>query len=197
MSIDTDARSSGPPLDLDAAEKLDRRIQRMADTAVRNLAAFADVLAEAKTGQIHAALGYDSWTAYLAERLKPITRALDTDDRRVLVAELYEAGMSLRAIAEAVGTSKSTVARQVSQSGTGDLGGEAVKTTGTDGKAYSRRNGGGGHRGPLDAVMKLRRAGSAIANITGLEPDDAARQAAICELIGELLASIQPVTESN
>lgn len=188
MSLDID----DPPLDQAEAVRLDEQIQAMADEAGEHLDHLAQLLAEAKAGQIHQALKFESWTAYLVDRLKPITKALDAYDRRALIGDLYEAGMSVRAIAEAVGTSKSTVARQVSQSGTGE-----GETTGLDGNTYKRRHGGGGHRGPMDAVMKLKRVGSMVANITGLEPDDAEKQSEICRLIDQLLASIQPATVST
>lgn|SRR5271166_794298 len=130
----------------DAAVKLDERIQRLAEAAGGHLDKLADLLAEAQGGQIHTTLGFPSWPAYLADRLKPITKTLDRDELCALVVQLYDAGMSVRAIAEAVDTSKSTVQRQVSeahpqtdsqvsQSGTGD---EAVETTGLDGKLYPR-----------------------------------------------------------
>jgi DNA-binding NarL/FixJ family response regulator len=117
VSIEVDARFSGPPLDRDKAVRLDEEIQAMADKVGEHLDYSADLLAEAQEGQIHQALQFDSWTAYLVDPLKPITKALDADDRHELVVQLYEAGMSVQAIAEAVDTSKSTVSRQVSQSG--------------------------------------------------------------------------------
>ena len=85
-------------------------------------------------------LGFDTWTAYLADRLKPITKTLSADDRRQLIAMLHEAGMSVRDIAVTADMSKSTVQRQVSQSGTDD-----DETIGLDDKTYQRRN--GGYRG--------------------------------------------------
>lgn len=80
------------------------------------------------------------------------------------------------------------------RNGTGEFGGIVI---GLDGKPYRRRDGGGGHRGPLDTAMKLRRVGSTIAKITGLEPDAAEKQTEIRRLIDELLASIQSAVESN
>lgn len=206
VSIDIDARTSEPPvLDRQQAARLDEQIQDMADKAGEHLDYLFDLLAEAQEGQIHQALQFDSWTAYLVDRLKPIAKALDADDRHALVAELYEAGMSVRAIAEAVGTSKSTVARQVSQSGTGDNDGEAVKATGMDGKAYTRRNHGGGYRGELKPHMRLNRAVKAIEGIdvaaakdqTELRQQLQDTRNRICELIDERLDNIQSATESN
>lgn len=192
-------------LDHDAALSLDGQIQQLAGQAAEHLDYLADLLVEAQAGEIHLALGFPSWTAYLADRLKPIIKALDSDDRRALVMQLYESGMSVRAVAETVGTSKSAVARQVSQAGTGDH--SATRTTGRDGKTYTRtvagkeeavggqqnppRRGGGGHRGPLTADMKLKRVKASVGNIV-LEGHAAELQTEICRLIDELLSTLQP-----
>lgn len=61
----------------------------------------------------------------------------------------------------------------------------------------SPRNHGGGYRGQMTPDMTLSRAKTAIGNINGLTPDAAEKQSEICRLIDELLASIQPATESN
>lgn len=189
-------------MDHDAAVQLDEQIQKLADQAAQHLDYLFDLLTEAQAGQIHQALGFPSWTAYLADRLKPITKALDSEDRRALVMQLYESGMSVRVIAEAVGTSKSTVQRQVSQAGTGDH--SATSTVGLDGKSYGRdagkeetvegqqnppRRGGGGHRGPLTPDMKLNRAEKLIQGI-GFEGSNAELATQICGLIAKLRASI-------
>jgi hypothetical protein len=195
VSIDNGARSSEPPLDLDAAEKLDQRIQRIADTAARNLDTLAELLSEAQAGHIHEVLGFPSWTEYVAARLKPITKSLGREELRALITELYDAGMSVRAIAEAVDTSKSTVSRQVSQSGTGDEAAQTAETTGLDGKTYARHHNGGA-RGQQSARVRLSRARSAIENIP-LDGDAADIKTRICSLIDELLASIEPAAVSN
>jgi hypothetical protein len=108
-------------------------------------------------------------------------------------------------VAEAVGTSKSTVERQVSQCGTGDDRGEAVETTGLDGKTYPRRNSGGGYRGELKPHMRLNRAVKAIQGIDVAAAKDQAElrqqlqdtRKLVCELIDKLLASIQPAHEAG
>jgi hypothetical protein len=166
----------------DEAAKLDEQIRDLADQAAQHLDYLADLLAEAKAGHIHEALDFPSWTAYLIDRLKPITKALSADDRRALAVELYVNGFSLRAVAEATGQSKSTVARQVSQSGT------AQDTTGLDGKTY-RHN--GGRRGPLTPTDRLNRAEKLIRGIdfAGANADTATD---ICALIDRLRESIEP-----
>jgi hypothetical protein len=176
------------------AKKLDGRIQRMADAASGHLDQLAELLATAEAGQIHQALQFDSWTAYVAERLKPITKSLGREELRSLVVQLHGAGMSVRAIAEAVDTSKSAVHRQVSQSGTGREDGEAVETTGLDGKSYTRHN--GGHRGPLTPKMWLDRARSAIGNIK-IEGEAAELRTEIVEKIDRLIEVIETEPSSD
>lgn len=175
-----------------SAQVLDGQIQTIAGNAAEHLDYLADLLVEAKAGGIHRHLGFSSWTAYLADRLLPITRALDTDDRRALIHELHQTGMSLRAVAEAVGISKSSVARQLSQSGTGAAVSDSERqTTGLQGKGYARRHGGGGgHRGPLTPVMALKRLRSSTHNLAGLPEDAATLRDRICELMDQLIASL-------
>jgi hypothetical protein len=121
--------------------------------------------------------------------------------------------MSVRAIAEALDTSKSSVHRRVSQSGTGEDG-EAVETTGRDGKRYPRlvpdqetelddeseqpadHHNNGGARGKRTPSQQLTRAKSSINNIA-LDGAAAEIKREICRLIDELLASIKITTESN
>ena len=110
------------PLDRLAAEKLDGRIRRMAESARGQLMKGAELVEEAKRGQVHQVLGYPSWTAYLADALGGQLQ-LTGESRREVVAFLAGEGMSVRAIATAAGMSKSTVDRdlaQVSHDGTPD-----------------------------------------------------------------------------
>ncbi|MFB1298797.1 hypothetical protein ACAG24_025165 [Mycobacterium sp. pW049] len=55
----------------------------------------------------------------------------------------------------------------------------------------------GGARGSRNAADTLTRAKTAIHNINGLDGVGVEKQSEICRLIDELLASIQPATESN
>jgi hypothetical protein len=101
------------PLDLAAAKRLDSRIRRMAEATAGNLVTLADLIAEAKQGQIHLALGFRSWTAYLADALGKLQMVLTAESRRELVGRLADEGMSERAISTAVGVSQPTVHRDV------------------------------------------------------------------------------------
>jgi hypothetical protein len=90
------------PLAVDAATRLDKRIRLMASTVRENLTKIATLVEEAKAGEIHVALGFSSWTAYLADALGSQIE-LSTESRRSVVELLAGEGMSNRAIATAVG----------------------------------------------------------------------------------------------
>ncbi|CAM4298058.1 hypothetical protein MB901379_03199 [Mycobacterium basiliense] len=109
MKPETELRD--PAEQLDAAEELDRCIRRTADAAARNLNKLAGLLVEAKAGEIHAALGFESWPAYLANRLQPITKTLDRNEVRELIADLRKAGMSVRDISAATSVRRGLVLR--------------------------------------------------------------------------------------
>jgi transposase len=205
--IDTqDARTSDPPLDHDEAARLDERIRRMAKATKGNLDALNDLIEKAKAGQIHTALGYDSWTAYLTDAVGELSVAVDSDTRREIAVILYHYGMSIRDAAKATGQSKSKVHREVSQSGTVD--GSAETTVGHDGKVRQRKASGSKdatsqRRSSSDRSqnrqalnIELERAKSSI-EFFALNGKAAELQTEICKLIGELLAAIQPATESN
>jgi hypothetical protein len=91
-------------------------------------------VAEAKAGNAHLALGYASWTAYLAEVLGEEPMRLARGERQEMVQMLSAEGMSTRAIAPIVGADHVTVSR--------DLGRVANATPepvrGMDGKTYTR-----------------------------------------------------------
>lgn len=177
-------------LDHDAALDLDGQIQAVAGKTGEHLDYLSALLLEAKAGEIHKLLGFPSWTAYLIERLRPIAVALNVQDRRTLVDQLHRHGMSVRAVAEAVGMSRSTVWRQVSQCVTGaePCNGEGVEEsiTGLDGKGYHRR-GGGGYRGKMPPAMRLSRYRSGIDNLAGLPEEAESLKERICEEIDELI----------
>ena len=118
------------PLDVVAATRLDKRIRLMAATVRDNLTKIADLVAEAKSGQLHIALGFSSWTAYLADAIGSQIE-LSTDSRRAVVELLAGEGMSNRAIATAVGVTEGTVRNDKVRS---DYAPEPV--TGLDGKTY-------------------------------------------------------------
>jgi predicted transcriptional regulator len=67
----------------------------------------------AQAGQAHVALGYKSWTAYLADTLGHEPLRLPRDQRQELVGYLAGEGMSTRAIAPIVGVTQQQVSRDV------------------------------------------------------------------------------------
>ena len=108
-----------PVLDRDAAERLDGRIRRMVNAVNEHLSKLQELVDEAKRGDIHVALGYPSWTAYLADVFTVQVR-FDREQRRELVAYLSGEGMSQRAIADVVGVGVGTVNRDLDAAGVPD-----------------------------------------------------------------------------
>lgn len=146
----------------EAAERLTERIRLTATTFMETRDKLAGLIREAQEGRAHEALGFPSWTAYVAAVCSdtPLMR-LSRDERRVIVADLAEQGMSTRAIAPIVGKSVGTVhadrATGVQRMNTSPATpseptfdptpawdpttGEVVETstvTGLDGKTYSK-----------------------------------------------------------
>jgi hypothetical protein len=127
------------PLTEKQAKTLDTRIRLMVGSISDQLDKLAGLIAEAKAGQIHIALGHRSWTAYLADVVQ--IGSHDRDERRKIVALLSGEGMSQRAIAAAVGVSQKTVDRDIGEVVSHDdsVESEPVATTGLNGKTYQRK----------------------------------------------------------
>jgi hypothetical protein len=157
------------PLDEKSAKVLDTKIRLVATNIKTNWEKLKDYIAEAKAGQIHSALGKPTWTAYLAEVLEIGWQ--DRDERRKIVALLSDAGMSQRAIAEAVGTSQKTVDRDLDEPShddsvdqTPESDTESAKVVSLDGKRRPK------HPKPKAEVPKPKsqpKAGSGIWGGTG------------------------------
>jgi hypothetical protein len=112
----------------DAARALTDRI-RIALTATHWL------IIEAFTGRAHNALGYDSWSEYVsAEFAEARMVRIDHEQRLTIVANMRDAGMPLRAIASAIGSSVGTVHRDLAGVPRGTPDRSTV--TGEDGKTY-------------------------------------------------------------
>jgi hypothetical protein len=129
------------PLTRGDADKLDGQIRRAAARTGSHLDELAALVAKAKAGRIHTVLDFPSWTAYLANALAPLCSGQGREARREIVRLLADEGMSLRGIAAATGTPKSTVAddlQQVSENRT-----PVAVTTGLDGKQYQGKSRGG------------------------------------------------------
>lgn len=136
------------PLSKAKAEALDKKLIAAVTTVGNSMGALADLVTEAKDGQIHLALGFASWTSYFAERVT--TPMMAIGERKAVAAMLHDEGMSNRAIGAVLGVSVGTVVTDV-RSGKAKAQEEAEatgqpvptpkpagKTVGKDGKEYKR-----------------------------------------------------------
>jgi hypothetical protein len=116
------------------AIKLRARIQAAVQTAITGIAEVQELLAEAKTGQAHVALGYKDWSGWVADTL---AGQLDIGEasRANVIRLLSGEGMSLRAIGKAVGSSHTQVRRELEQNVPVD---KPDKVRGLDGKERRR-----------------------------------------------------------
>ncbi|MCU1695737.1 MAG: hypothetical protein JWR34_1800 [Mycobacterium sp.] len=95
-------------LDKPDAERLDERIRLLVGSINDNLTDLYDLVEQAKQGHLHTALGYPSWTAYVADVFTMGVR-LDREQRRELSVFLSGEGMSQRKIGAVVGVDQKTV----------------------------------------------------------------------------------------
>jgi hypothetical protein len=121
------------PLDRDTAERLDKRMRLLVGAITDSMAKLYELVEEAKRGNIHEALGFSSWTAYLADVFTVQIR-LEPEQRRELVGYLSGEGVSNRTIADVTGVSRETVRRDL-----GDTNVPPGPVTGRDGKTYKRK----------------------------------------------------------
>ena len=91
------------------ARRVTERIRIVAHNYTEAKAKLIELVQQAKDGSAHEALGYPSWTAYLAETLGDEPMRLARDERQEMVKVLSAEGMSTRAIAPIVGASHMTV----------------------------------------------------------------------------------------
>jgi transposase-like protein len=125
---------------LAAAERRAERIRLVATTFMEARDKLARLITEAQENNDHEVMGYRSWTEYIAALCSdtPLMR-LSRDERKVIVADLAEQGMSTRAIAPVVGAHRDTVAQDLRDAGGGfPPPVEPRNITGTDGKTYTR-----------------------------------------------------------
>jgi hypothetical protein len=118
--------------DQQAAKALDGSIRDASRKLTTDLDALLKLLKQAQAGQIHKALGYSSWPAYLADavRIAPI----DKVERKLISALMSCQGMSQRAIAAVLAVDQKTVSNDLRS-------GEETSSpiaTGLDGKGYQR-----------------------------------------------------------
>ena len=99
----------------DEARRLTERIRLTAHSARESIEKLHALVDEAKAGNAHIALGYSSWTAYLADVMGEEPLRLARDQRQELVGFLAGEGMSTRAIAPIVGVSQSSIRDDLKQ----------------------------------------------------------------------------------
>ncbi len=104
-------------MDESAARRLDGRIRRMAGSVRDQLETLYKLISEAKVGATHSALGFASWTAYVADVFAAAPLHLEREQRRELVGYLDSEGMSTRAISRTVGAARNTVRDDLRQVG--------------------------------------------------------------------------------
>lgn len=140
-------------MDADTARRLTERIRIAAVNYSEAKEKLLRLVSEAKDGSAHVALGYASWTAYLADVMSEEPLRLARDERREVVQLLSDEGMSTRAIAPVFGVHHDTVAED-RKAGVGNPTPDpaprvpnatsapslapAPSITGMDGKEYSR-----------------------------------------------------------
>lgn len=109
-----------------AAERRAERIRLTATSFMEARDKMSSLLVEAQREGDHETMGYRSWTEYIAALFSdtPLMR-LSRDERKVIVADLAEQGMSSRAIAPVVGASPATVKRDI---GSGSFEPDAPRT---------------------------------------------------------------------
>lgn len=95
-----------------------------------------ELVIAAYTGQAWKPLGHPSWDAYCAAELDTDRLRIPRADRVGIVAEMADAGLSIRAIASATGAARNTVKADLAQVGQSDPPAPRPPVTGTDGKTY-------------------------------------------------------------
>jgi len=140
-------------LDEAAARKLDGRIRVMAGSVRDQVQTLARLIDQAKAGEVHAVLGYPSWTAYIADVFTSAPLHLEREQRRELVGYLSGEGMSVRAIGQTVGADRNTVRSDLRQVGEfhppGHSPAPPQAVTGMDGKSYPPAEPMQPHKSPL------------------------------------------------
>lgn len=96
-------------LEVESARRLTERIRLIAQNVADNVTKLRELVQEAKDSEVHRALGFSSWTAYIQDVFGDEPLRLARDVRRELVAELSAQGMSTRAIAPILGVDHKTV----------------------------------------------------------------------------------------
>lgn len=95
------------------ATRLTTRIHLLLGPHLDQRDKLVSMVTEAREGDAHLALGYQSWTAYVSERFGDLLPRLARTERLPFVELMADEGMSTRAIAAVVHTSHQTVANDL------------------------------------------------------------------------------------
>lgn len=98
-----------PARDVDAARRRAERIRIKARTISEQYESLRALVDEAERCEDHIALGYPSWTAYLADLFGDEPLRLPRDERIPMSQMLTEKGMSTRAIGAVLGVDQKTI----------------------------------------------------------------------------------------
>jgi len=129
--IEPEIIDSTQPFSEEKAKELDAQIRKASEQVVNSFDHLIDLLEQAALGQIHVALGYKSWTAYVKDAVK--IAPVDRDERKALAELMSGKGMSNRTIAAITGVSEGTVRNDLADADTPE------EVTGLDGKTYKKR----------------------------------------------------------
>lgn len=102
-----------PEMSVTEARRITERIRLAAMSFADAKAKLAQYVDEAREGRAWAVLGFRSWTEYLTDVFSDEPLRLTRDERREIVGQLSDAGMSTRAIAPIVGMSQKTVVKDL------------------------------------------------------------------------------------
>jgi transposase len=128
------------------AETVTREIREQGKALTTARTKFASAVKRAKQGNAHAALGFKSWTAYVADTFENLP-GLGKADHEYLTAYMAGEGMSSRAVARVLGVSQSTAARMIRQAEEkGEVSADR-EVEGTDGKGQKADKKGGREKG--------------------------------------------------
>lgn len=94
------------------------------------------LIQEAYTSRTWAALGYETWDAYVDAEFRTARLALPKEERAETIQSLRAAGMSVRAISSATGVGVGTVHRELSGAANVPNGTMPERVTTTDGRSY-------------------------------------------------------------
>lgn len=121
MSIDVDVLTGEVVTDALTAEQA----RDLTEQIAAGIAGIWQLVKAAYNGRAWLALGYASWDDYCGREFGGSRIALPREDRPEVVASLRDAGLSIRAIASATGSSRGTVQRDLASgvpNGTPDAG---------------------------------------------------------------------------